>query len=297
MSERDLGRVNGASFPCRLPSPARVASSDAVLPDGAREPSACWRVGIRDIRHGAVSRAFRPLTPGPACRRRARRHDRAVGRARRRAEREFLRDAVRPPAAAAPVRAAAGEPLRRSEPVLFRRASGTLLGRRRPRRRLLRAAVRRALFPDPAPCQCEPGAALQRVLPGGQDAGVQRQPDRPRLCGRWTALRRSGERVRLPPADRRGLQLQRQGRVRSRARRRGVRSDAAAGRHRVERRQRQGGADRDACRQGTWPVPRPSARRCAARARRPPSRLRAPRLRPKHRCRPRRPTTFRKTDL
>ena len=308
MSERDLRRVNGASGSAHfhavyLPP---VGSGGADLPDGARELSACWRVGIRDIRHGAVSRAFRPLTPGPACRRRARRHDHAAGRARRGAEREFLRDAVRPPAAApAPVRAAAGEPLRRPEPgrPLLRRASGErVLRRRRWPRRLLRAAVRRALFPDPAQRQCEPGAAVQRVLPGGPDAGVQRQPDRPRLCGRRPALRRPGERVRLSPEDRRGLQLQRQGLVRPRAHRRGVRPDAAAGRHRGERRQRQGGADRDACRQGTRPGRKAAAnaRRCAARAPRHPPRCRPPRSRPprrpRRRCRPRRPTIFRKTD-
>ena len=132
----------------------------------------------------------------------------------------------------------------------LRRSAAGQPWRRRPRR-LLRAAVRRPLFPDPAPRQCELGAALQRVLPGGQDAGVQRQPDRPRLCEQRRALCRPRERVRLSPEDRRGLHLQRQGLVRPRAHRRRVRPDLAAGRHRGERRQRQGGADRDAGRQGT----------------------------------------------
>ena len=72
---------------------------------------------------------------------------------------ELLRNAVRRPAAPPSIRAAAGQPLRRSEPVLFRRAAGLrpFLRRRRRSGRLLRAAVRRALFPDAAPRQREPG--------------------------------------------------------------------------------------------------------------------------------------------
>ena len=60
-----------------------------------------------------------------------------------------------------------GAALWRAEHALDRRRRGTLC-------RLLRAAVRRAPFPDAAPQQRHLDPALQRVLPGREDAGVQR---------------------------------------------------------------------------------------------------------------------------
>ena len=87
-------------------------------------------------------------------------------------------------------------------------------------------------FPMQRHANATPVAALQRVLPGGQDAGVQRQRRSTTPREQRRALCRSGQCVRLPPEDRRGLHLQRQGRFRPRAHRCRGRPDPAAGRYR-----------------------------------------------------------------
>ena len=98
--------------------------------------------------------------------------------------------------------------------------------RLRPRHGLLRAHLRRPLFPAAAPCRRVAGRAVQVVLPGGQDHGLLRQQDRHRGRAERHALRRSRQRLRLSRQGQRQLLLQRQGRARPRARRDLRRSDA-----------------------------------------------------------------------
>ena len=100
------------------------------------------------------------------------------------------------------------------------------------RGRLLRADLRRALFPDPAHGRREPGAAMQLVLSGEPDQDLQRQQHRPRGRGGRQALFRAEHGLRLSREDRPGLHLQRQGRLRPRHPAGAERPDAATGRHR-----------------------------------------------------------------
>ena len=131
-----------------------------------------------------------------------------------------VRSSVRrlPPACS---RATARKPV----PTPIRLACSAVSGRRRgqrlrPRHGLLRADLRRPLFPAATPCRRDAGRAVQVVLPGGQDHGVLRQQDRHRGRAKRHALRRSRQRLRLSRQGERRLLLQRQGRARARPRRR-----------------------------------------------------------------------------
>ena len=102
------------------------------------------------------------------------------------------------PPACAGADAAAGECLRRSVRHVRRRAAAAERRcRLRPRHRLLRADLRRPLFPAAAPCRREPGRTVQIVLSGGEDHGVLRQQDRHRGGAKRHALCRSRQCLRL----------------------------------------------------------------------------------------------------
>ncbi len=91
-------------------------------------------------------------------------------------------------------------------PALFRRLAG-----------LLRAHLRRALFPDQRIRQSEPGCVVQQFLPGQRNQGGLRQQYRQCRDRERKALFRTAECVSLSQRDRRGMHLQRQGPDRPRA--------------------------------------------------------------------------------
>ena len=155
----------------------------------------------RSLRGGVLLAALTLCSPAPCSRRRRRACSKRCSAA----------SAVR---AGVPCRRPAHMPIRR--PVRSQRPAGEAK-RLRPRHGLLRAHLRRPLFPAAAPCRLDAGRAVQVVLPGRQDHGVLRQQDRHRRRAKRHALRRSRQRLRLSRQGERRLLLQRQGRARARA--------------------------------------------------------------------------------
>ena len=123
---------------------------------------------------------------------------------------------------------ATGQFLCRAVALLHQPASVERGKRLWPRHGLLRAHLRRPLFPAAAPCRRHAGRALQVFLSGRQDHGVLRRQDRHRRRAKRHALRRSRQRLRLSRQDGRWLHLQRQGRAGARPCRHAERSDLAA---------------------------------------------------------------------